>query len=146
MHQRADLADSPGNHPVWLAELYTAKMCSSSLKWPSRSPTALSPSRLALSGRHWLTVPGLLGWSLFRALRKQNVSGKLQLEVKSYLYCPYFFTHNVCSTFKEMLSCERLSENSVQMKWLAETWGSNSAAGSTGHWWNCSGNISTPIS
>ena len=54
-----------------------------------------------------------LGWSLFRALGKQNVSDKLQLEAKNYLYYPCIFSRNVCSTLGKMPSCERLSENNV---------------------------------
>lgn len=95
------------------------KWAPSSWKRPCRSPALLSPCLLSPSVvdidspfQGSCAISGL-GWSLFRALRKPNVSGKLQLEVKSYLYCPYFFTHNICSTFRNIPSCERLCENNV---------------------------------
>lgn len=119
MHQRADLPGTRRKHPLSV-QLGSAlqKWAPSSQKWPSRSSALLSPSSLSLSGRHWLTLQGPhaisgLGWSLFRALRKPNVSGNLQLEVKSYLYCSYFFTHNACSTFRNIPSCESMSGNNV---------------------------------
>lgn len=51
------------------------KRAPSSLKWPSRSPTVLSPSLPYLSGRHGLTIPGLLCYSGFGMVPFQSLQG-----------------------------------------------------------------------
>lgn len=92
-----------GALPVWKGVLGNHEGFSD-FDFLEQQAQALCPQALMLSV--WL-------YSYPELVENKMRASKLQEELESYLYHLYLFTRSVCSTFRKMPSCERLSENNV---------------------------------